>query len=404
MERLRRSPVRASAPQMVRSLDRASELLAVGAGKADLAWVPTNRVEALARYGLGTKAPTLRGLTEPRRTATLLATARALEVTAVDDVLDLFSLLMATKLLAWAERESNKQRQRDMPRLARASVTLAKAARVLLAADARALTATELWAAVERVASRDKVASAIEAVEELAPFGEEDDDDADRRAELVKRYATVRPFLPMLTAVVPFGATDAGAPDLPAGTVDHRAYALCVLEQFHRALRRRDVYAAGSVRWGDPRARLLSGEEWEAARPQALAALRLDEPASVHLAGLGRTLDVAWRGLAARLAEAGQGDGTPQVRLEPDADGRVRIRVSPLEAVPEPPSLVALRDLTARMLPRVDLPELLLEVDAWTGFTSEFTHLAESGTRMEDLPVSACAVLVAEACNIGFTP
>jgi hypothetical protein len=209
-------------------------------------------VEALARYGLGTKAPTLRGLTEPRRTATLLATARALEVTAVDDVLGLFSLLMATKLLAWAERESNKQRQRDMPRLALASVTLAKAARVLLAADARALTATELWAEIERVTSRDKVASAIEAVEELAPFGEEDDD-ADRRAELVKRYATVRPFLPMLTAVVPFGATDAGAPvlagrkrvrpvevdgalvtgsrrrlvlanpDLPAGTVDHRA-------------------------------------------------------------------------------------------------------------------------------------------------------------------------------------
>jgi hypothetical protein len=142
------------------------------------------------------------------------------------------------------------------------------------------------------------VASAIEAVEELAPFGEDDDDDADRRAELVKRYATVRPFLPMLTAVVPFGSTDAGAPvlaaarslpdlagrkrvrasevdgalvagswrrlvlanpDLPAGAVDHRAYALCVLEQLHRALRRRDVFATGSVRWGDPRARLLSG-------------------------------------------------------------------------------------------------------------------------------------------------
>ena len=281
------------------------------------------------------------------------------------------------------------------------------------------------------------------AVEELAPFGEDDDDDADRRAELVKRYATVRPFLPMLTTIIPFGATDAGtpvlaaarslpdlagrkrvrpdevdgslvtgswrrlvfsAPDLPAGTVDHRAYALCVLEQLHRALRRRDVFAAGSVRWGDPRAQLLSGEEWEAAKPQALAALRLEEPASVHLAALGRTLDVgvAGPGGAARRGRAGRQHA--QVRLEPDADGRVRIRVSPLEAVPEPPSLVALRDLTARMLPRVDLPELLLEVDAWTGFTSEFTHLAESGTRMEDLAVSACAVLVAEGCNIGFTP
>jgi Tn3 transposase DDE domain len=443
LERLRRSPVRASAPQMVRSLDRASELLAIGAGRADLAGVPANRVDALARYGLGTKAPTLRGLTEPRRTATLLATTRSLEVSAVDDVLDLFALLMATKLLAWAERESNKQRQRDMPRLARASITLAKAARVLLAADVQAVTATELWAAIEQVASRDKVASAIEAVEELASFGEDEDDDADRQAELVKRYATVRPFLPLLTTVVPFGSTDAGAPilaaarslpdlagrkrvragevdgslvtgswrrlvfsgpDVQVGTVDRRAYALCVLEQFHRALRRRDVFATGSVRWGDPRARLLSGEEWEAAKPQALTALRLDEPASVHLAALGRTLDIAWRGLATRLAEAGQADGTPQVWLEPDADGKIRIRVSPLEAVPEPPSLVALRDLVAKMLPRVDLPELLLEVDAWTGFTSEFIHLAESGTRMEDLSVSACAVLVAEACNIRVTP
>ena len=131
-------------------------------------------------------------------------------------MLDLFTLLMATKLLASAERESNEQRQRDMPRLARASVTLAKAARVLFSpANVQAVTATELWAAVEQVASRTRWLSAIEAVEELAPFGEDNDDDVDRRAELVKRYATVRPFLPMLTAVVPFGSTDAGARSWP---------------------------------------------------------------------------------------------------------------------------------------------------------------------------------------------
>ncbi len=142
------------------------------------------------------------------------------------------------------------------------------------------------------------------------------------------------------------------------------------------------MFATGSVRWGDPRARLLSGEESRKYhRPQALTALRLEEPASIHLAGLGRTLDVAWRGLATRLAESGQADGAPQVRLEPDADGKIWIRVSPLEAVPEPPSLVALRNLSFRMLPQVDLPELLLEVDAWTGFATEFTHLAKSSTR-----------------------
>ena len=42
-------------------------------------------------------------------------------------------------------------------------------------------------------------------------------------------------------------------------SVDLRAYALCVLDGLYRALRRRDVYALGSIRWGDPRANLLDG-------------------------------------------------------------------------------------------------------------------------------------------------
>lgn len=48
-------------------------------------------------------------------------------------------------------------------------------------------------------------------------------------------------------------------PDLPADAVDRDAYVLCVLEQLHRALRRRDVFAAPSLRWADPRAQLLDG-------------------------------------------------------------------------------------------------------------------------------------------------
>jgi TnpA family transposase len=75
-----------------------------------------------------------------------------------------------------------------------------------------------------------------------------------------------------------------------------------------------------------------------------------------------------------------------------------------LQAEPEPPSLVALRDLVARMLPRVDLPELLLEVHGWTGYLDEFAHLSQATARMDDLPVSVAAVLVAEACNVGFRP
>ena len=49
-------------------------------------------------------------------------------------------------------------------------------------------------------------------------------------------------------------------------------YVFCVLEHLHRALRRRDIFAVGSDRWGDPRTRLLSGEAWERAKPDVCSA------------------------------------------------------------------------------------------------------------------------------------
>ncbi len=253
----------------------------------------------------------------------------------------------------------------------------------------------------------------------------------------------------MLSAVVPMASTDAGRPVLlavqgwadllgrkrlrrseiiedvvvgswrrfvftvdpapPGGElVDLRAYVLCVLDGLYRALRRRDVYALGSLRWGDPRANLLDGPAWEQARPQVLTALRLTEPVNSHLTDLAGRLDSAYLELAARLGPAGDRDPDSPVRLEPDRSGKIRRHLTPLEAVREPASLVGLRETVARMMPRVDLPEVLLEVDVWTGYLGEFTHAGMSGSatgsRMRDLSTSMAAVLVAQGCNLGFAP
>jgi len=83
-------------------------------------------------------------------------------------------------------------------------------------------------------------------------------------------------------------------------------------------------------------------------------------------------------------------------------DEQGRPHLSPLERLEEPASLLRLRERTNRMLLRIDLPELLLEVDAWTGFTSAFTHASDAEARTSDLAVSVCAVLVGQACNVGL--
>ena len=195
LERLRTSPTRISGPGQEQALERVAEIRAIGAGPLDVSAVPPNKVQALARYGLGAKAPALRELAEPRRTAVLVATVRHLEQAALDDALDLFDLLMATKLLARAERESAREHLRTLPRFAAASAKLAAAVQVLLDATSSAanLSLAELWAEIEAVVPRQEVAAALAEVAELAPGPDEDLDEL-WRAELTKRYATVRPL------------------------------------------------------------------------------------------------------------------------------------------------------------------------------------------------------------------
>ena len=220
LEQWRRSPTRVSGPGLVKALDRAADLAGLGVRAVDCSAVPANRMAMLARYGLASKAPTLEELAEPRRTATLLAVTRHLDAAAIDDALDLFVLLMATRPINPAQRASDKERMGWLPRLERASRMLARVNRELLRAlDAAAFAEEKLdvdtaWAAIEQIAPRAEVDGAVAVVEELVP-----DDvaaDAAMRVSLAERYATVRPFLPLLGESSSLFATAGGAKVLAA--------------------------------------------------------------------------------------------------------------------------------------------------------------------------------------------
>nr|WSU78229.1 hypothetical protein OG499_37125 [Streptomyces anulatus] len=403
LERLRRPPTRTTGTAMARALDRVNEISAFQLGRVNLARVPVNRLTTLARYGLASKAQTLERSAEPRRTTLLTAVVRSLEAAAIDDALDLFALRMATRLISPARRASDRERLVMLPHLEKASRTVAKAARVLIGQlelteeTGCDLDAAALWRALEEATSRAAVNNAVRVVEQLVP---EDDGSAEiaLRQQLTGRYNTVRPFLALLGDSDALGAAQGGRrvlkavrrlpvlarrkvaqrpllpkeidaelvppawkkavysnTALPEGAVDRDAYVVCVLEQLHRALTRRDVFASPSNRWSDPRARLLDGPRWEAVREDVLAGLSLTEPVDEHLDGLTRGLDAAWRQMAARLEEAG-----PAAKVEivvPPDGGRARLSVDKLGALGESASLTWLRKTTLAMLPRIDLPD-----------------------------------------------
>lgn len=84
---------------MVKALERVGRFLGVPPGGVKVDKVPPNRLVALARNGLGSKAPNLERAAEPKRTVLLTSVVRHLEASAIDDALDLLTLLMRVKLI-----------------------------------------------------------------------------------------------------------------------------------------------------------------------------------------------------------------------------------------------------------------------------------------------------------------
>src|SRR6185437_2353288 len=119
--------------------------------------------------------------------------------------------------------------------------------------------------------------------------------------------------------------------------------------------------------------------------------------AASELESLGKQLDEAYRRAANNLPT------NSAVAIE-RVGRRDVLTLTPLDKLDEPASLVDLRRAVMTRLPRVDLTEVLLEVLAWTRFAGEFRHISEGDARVGDLDLSLCAVLLAEACNIGLEP
>jgi hypothetical protein len=226
LDRLRRGPVRIFGPRMKWALERAEAIAALGMGEVDVSAIPPRRLAELSRYGVDGKASLLRRHGDSRRLATLLATAVYLTSRAVDDALDLLEALIATKLLAGAERETAKEKLKTLPRVERASAKLAAAFQIVFDTTSEQVdtdtgeisppeveTLEAMWERIEQVVPRHELAAAIAALFELTPPLDSDADEA-WRAQLVTRFGTVRPFLKLLVTVVDFGATPEGLPVL----------------------------------------------------------------------------------------------------------------------------------------------------------------------------------------------
>ena len=423
LDQLRRSPTRHSAPALVAALQRLKRIRAIGVSHLVLSNIPPSRLKVLSRAAFTSRSQTIERMPKTRRIATLLAFVHDVEAIAQDDALTVLELLIK-ELLSKSATQGKKERLRTLKDLDTAALTLSAACSVFLDPECKT---SQLREAVFAQVSQAKLEAAIEQVESIAR-----PPDDQYYPEILSRWRTVRLFLPTLLDTIDFQATRAGQLILAAvaflksiegqrqpimkdaplavvskgwsrwvcpapGKIDRRAYTFCVLEQLMNSLRCRDLYVAPSVQWSNPQDKLLQGSKWAAVRAQICRSLNLAPTPEKELDQLKQQLNDAYHRTARNLPT------NAAVRIE-EEDGRQTLTLSPLEKLEVPESLRVLKAQVAALLPRVDLPEALLEIHEKTDFLNAFTHVHEESARADNVTTSLCAVLVAMACNIGRRP
>ena len=423
LEELRSAPSRVSSVAIHQATARIERIRAIGVSGVDLSDVPESRRAVLVRHAQTVRAQSLERLGEQRRLATLLVFVQHLEHTATDDALELFDGLINTLSLR-GEAKRRRERWRSLKDLDHAALLLREAALVLLDTQVPADQVRQL--ALQRVGEAQLLAAAGKVAELASP-------DGDTTPEALSgSYNSVRRFLRGFLISVKFGGTPSARPLLEAlaflkrmdepgggkpkwtdaprevvtkpwsrhvfparGEVDHQTYTLCVLERLQGALRRREVFVEHSERYGDPRSELLQGQAWLEVRDDVCRALGRTLYVRRELDLLRTEVDRIYREVEANLPN------NPALSVTV-REGQSLFSLTAPAALEEPPRLVALRREVLARLPVVELPELLMEVQAFTGFADAFTHVAEGKSTARDLPLSVCAVLLAQACNIGL--
>lgn len=422
LERLRTPPTRLTSNGLLDALRRIETIRDVGVSDLDLSDVPASRLMGLARQALVAWGQTIARLSEQRRHATLLAVTQHLERSATDDALDVFDALM-NGLGLKGEQKRRQERLRSLRDLDGAALVLRDAVRLLLNSD---IPDAEVREVIFARIGQGALVEALGTVSEVASEVDHEEVEAWNHASGV-----IIRFLNTLLDTITFEGTPAAKSLLDAITFLHsasgrgrvdwreaprsfiphaweplvfsldeveperRAYQVCVAHQLHQLLRRREVFVIRSHQHGDPRAQLLSGEVWEGKRLEVCRMLNWSSQAQVALDGLAQELHEAYLQTVAALPE----NTAVSFRV---VDGVSVPVLQEDEAPPVPESLTLLNAQLDARLPDIDLSELLLEIASWTGFVVEMGSIGEGTSRRSDLAVSVCAVLVAQACNIGL--
>ncbi len=279
--------------------------------------------------------------------------------------------------------------------------------------DLNGMLATANW---------DQIENATSAIETALGDGK-----PDKYTELIGKYQTARQFAPLIIRGFSFsGATSAASvlramdllrimydankrslPDNPPtgfirkvwrpfvfpepGVVNRQAYELCVFFELRDRLRAGDVWVEGSRQRRNFDDRLIPRATFEILRAEGSLPTSAATDAETYLAERQKQIEET-----ITIVAAGAEEGTlPDAAIR---DGALSITPVKDET---PETATAMSRLAYGQLPQIKIPDLLTEVNAWTGFADCFTHY-RSGHPATDQKALFAAVL-ADGVNLSVS-
>lgn len=175
------------------------------------------------------------------------------------------------------------------------------------------------------------------------------------------------------------------------GQIQRRYYELCALWELRTGLRSGDIWLQQSRRYANPEQYLIPSSKWAAIRGEVTQQLQISEAFERRLQRLQSDLEQQLQQFQQSLNQA------DHVRLEDD-----RFISTPIVAELPDPEQQILRHQIRQRLPWVELTQLLIEVDQWTGFSGPLIAAGLQKRSANEARIYLYAAMMAQACNLGL--
>jgi TnpA family transposase len=414
---IKENPSNPSAEAMESLVSKLATIKATGVLSVDVSWLSRNYQRALFHYARRGAVHRLRRLARARRHATLVCFLWQSYGDAIDQIVDMFDKLI-TRAMAQAQKKLD-ERMIKQRALLKDSLAALRAIGGVLLDDS--VTDADVRSALFEKVPREVIAAYVEGAEEWVagrssdPFVEFmnsrlrrfatnflkdldlQDSSAAGQSSCLEAVAILKALNEERRRSLPDDVTTAFVPKrlhrfvLRDGKINKRAWECALLLRLKNEIRAGNVWVRGSKRFGHLDDFFMPRERWEAQRAEFFARAGLPSDPRQVPDYLGHRLGKAFD----RFLEGAPANEYAKV----DEDGW-HVSVDPATFV-DSEKVERLKTWLGHKIRRINLPDLLIEVDNELAFTRHFFAPGQRGAPSTDDICVTLLALLAHGCNLG---